>query len=225
MSAREVLLKRIRTALGAEHRPGAVSSEIGPRGQTGYQGAGIDPVGRFLEQFKIAGGKADLAENRVSAKERVLELVQRLGPRRLVLGQALIFDEMDLLASLQQRGLDVRYEWTGTNHLDRDEMFAADMGISGADYLIAETGSLVLHTCVSQSRSLSLLPPIHLVVAEAKQIVPDLFDYFDILSKQSGQSMPSGVTLITGPSKTGDIELRLVTGVHGPGELRLILVG
>jgi len=224
MSAREILLKRIRTSLGAEHRPGTVCREIGPRGQIGYQGGGTEPVAWFLDQFKAAGGKAILVANKASAREKVVELVRELGPRRVVLGQAQILDELEILPSLHQLGLNVQSEWTDTRHVDRDEMFAADMGISGADYLIAETGSLVLHSSDTQSRSLSLLPPIHLVVAEARQIVADLFDYFGILSKQPSERVPSCATLITGPSKTGDIELRLVTGVHGPGELRLILV-
>jgi L-lactate dehydrogenase complex protein LldG len=69
-----------------------------------------------------------------------------------------------------------------------------------------------------------LLPPVHIALAERSQLVPDLFDLFetDLLSRRV--MMPSCVTLITGPSKTGDIELRLVTGVHGPGEIHVILV-
>ena len=101
----------------------------------------------------------------------------------------------------------------------RESFFAADVGISGVDHLLAETGSLVVLSRPDQPRSLSLLPPVHIVVAEVGQIVPDLFDLFARLD-----GLPSCLTLITGPSKTGDIELRLVTGVHGPGEVHVVLV-
>ena len=102
---------------------------------------------------------------------------------------------------------------------ERDVLFAADIGISGVDHLIAETGSLAMLTQTDEPRSLSLLPPIHIVIADHSQILPDLFDLFASL-----REMPSCLSIITGPSKTGDIELRLVTGVHGPGEVHVVLI-
>jgi L-lactate dehydrogenase complex protein LldG len=101
----------------------------------------------------------------------------------------------------------------------RGDYFAADAGVSGADYVVAETGTVALNTRPDQPRSLSLLPPIHIAIAGRAQLVADLFDLF-----QSGNP-PACLSLITGPSKTGDIELKLVTGVHGPGELHFILLG
>ena len=68
--------------------------------------------------------------------------------------------------------------------------------------------------------SLSLLPPIHVAVADRSQLLSDLFDLFEVPSAEP----PSCLSLITGPSKTGDIELRLVTGVHGPGEIHVVLI-
>lgn len=111
----------------------------------------------------------------------------------------------------------------------REAFFQADVGISGVDYLVAETGSVALLARPSEPRSLSLLPPVHIAVADRAQVVPDLFDLFTRLgaSEESAEPlvMPSCVSLITGPSKTGDIELRLVTGVHGPGEIHVVIIG
>ncbi len=102
---------------------------------------------------------------------------------------------------------------------ERATLFAANVGISGVDHLVAETGSIAIGARPEEPRSLSLLPPVHIAVADRSQLLPDLFDLF-----AGRPSMPSCLTLITGPSKTGDIELRLVTGVHGPGEVHVVLI-
>ena len=65
---------------------------------------------------------------------------------------------------------------------------------------------------------------MHIAVARPRQILPDLFDLFDLFASGDGNVPPSCLTLITGPSKTGDIELKLVTGVHGPGEVHVMIV-
>ena len=84
---------------------------------------------------------------------------------------------------------------------------------------------MILAAAQQEPRSASLLPPVHVVLAHRRQILPDLFDLFALYKTADGSapSMPSCLTVITGPSKTGDIELKLVTGVHGPGELHVIL--
>src|SRR5262249_18337853 len=107
----------------------------------------------------------------------------------------------------------------------RAAFFAADIGISGVDYLIAETGTVALKARPGEPRSLSLLPPVHIAVAERGQLLADLFDLFESIpvAGTQGSALPSCLSLITGPSKTGDIELRLVTGVHGPGEIHVVL--
>ena len=88
---------------------------------------------------------------------------------------------------------------------------------------VAETGSLLVGSSPAQGRVVSLLPPRFLAIVEPSQIVPDLFDAFARLEVIRGQ-LPSNLAFITGPSKTGDIELKLVTGVHGPGDVTLVVV-
>jgi L-lactate dehydrogenase complex protein LldG len=107
---------------------------------------------------------------------------------------------------------------------NRDGVFQADAGVTGVDYLIAETGSIVLSSRSDQPRTTSLLPPIHIAVADRSQLLPDLFDLFGLQNAPGSQGLPACVSLITGPSKTGDIELKLVTGVHGPGEVYVVLI-
>src|SRR5262249_5771428 len=150
--------------------------------------------------------------DRAAATAKVLELVKALSPRRVLLGRGAVLDALDLAAPLRSLGAEVALADELPPGGERDPLFAADLGISGADHLIAETGSLALFARPEEPRSLSLLPPVHVAVADASQLVPDLFDLFDAAVWGGRPALPSCVSLITGPSKTGDIELRLVTG-------------
>jgi L-lactate utilization protein LutC len=216
---RESFLKRVRTAVEAGNHAGAAVPHPS-RGDVGYQGRGFDAVRRFCDELLAAGGIAHLVADRPSAAARVVELVQARQARRVLIGQGSILDTLDLANRLRSLGIEI-------DHADasRGAYFAADIGISDVDVLIAETGTIVQASRSGQPRSLSLLPPVHIAVAERAQLVPDLFDWFESIPVESrAGGLPAGLSLITGPSKTGDIELRLVTGVHGPGEVHVVLM-
>ena len=97
-----------------------------------------------------------------------------------------------------------------------------DAGITSADYALADTGSLVIFTESHEPRLLSLLPPCHIAVIESSKIVPSLDDVFRLRPMPGAES--SAMIVITGPSRTADIEMRLVRGVHGPGEIHVIII-
>jgi L-lactate utilization protein LutC len=154
-----------------------------------------------------------------------VELIKVRSLRRALLGRGPVLDTLGLNDRLPPLGILVQ----GMDDLSpsscREPFFTADVGITGVDYLVAETGSVALLCWPGEPRALSLLPPVHIAVAERWQLVPDLFDLFAALPVEGGRPrLPSCLSLITGPSKTGDIELRLVTGVHGPGEIHVVLL-
>ena len=99
-------------------------------------------------------------------------------------------------------------------------LFESDLGITGAQWAIAETGTLVLESESERHRLTSLVPPIHVCILEAKQIRQTLGEILGILQKDLSRT----ITFITGASRTSDIELTLAIGVHGPGELHVILI-
>jgi L-lactate utilization protein LutC len=213
----------VRRALSAGSQPGS-GGPLGSRGNVGYQGAGPDPVVRFRDELTAAGGQAHLVPSVETAAACVLELAQGRSARRVLVGRGAVLDRLNLPDRLRAQGMEVNLVDLLTTAESRDTFFAADLGISGVDYLIAETGSVALLARREEPRSLSLLPPIHIAVADQGQLLPDLFDLFEPTRLEAHGGPPSCVSLITGPSKTGDIELRLVTGVHGPGELHVVLI-
>jgi L-lactate utilization protein LutC len=219
-SERDIFLNRIRLAVVDGNRAGAIPS-LPERGAVGYQGAGPDPITRLSDEITAAGGKAHVVADSASAISTVVDLVRHFGARRVLLGGGAFIDTLPLAAALSSLGAEVHRTASLSNAETREVFFAAEIGITGIDHVIAETGTLALTTRPDQPRSASLLPPFHIAVAHRRQILPDLFDLFTGRWKEG---LPACLSLITGPSKTGDIELRLVTGVHGPGEVHLVLV-
>jgi L-lactate dehydrogenase complex protein LldG len=95
----------------------------------------------------------------------------------------------------------------------------ADLGVTGCECLVAQTGSVIVSTRAAGGRALSVLPPVHLVIARREQIVPDLAAAMALLRQRYDGHWPSQLSLVTGPSRTSDIEKTLVLGAHGPKRL------
>ncbi len=215
--SRNDFLERIRGGVTAGNRAG-VGADIPPRGAIGYQGAGPDQVACFVRELAAAGGKGHVVDSADALFTRLSEILQALPGNSLLLEPPAFLDEQVLADWLRALGKHiVRVEELG-DVASRDAFFAADIGISGVERLLAETGSIVMAASAGHPRSTSLLPPAHIAIAARSQILPDLFDLLG-----GSPALPSCLTLITGPSKTGDIELRLVTGVHGPGEVHVVI--
>lgn len=104
----------------------------------------------------------------------------------------------------------------------REEAEARPIGITSADYALADTGTLVMLASVAEARLVSLLPPIHIAVVPREKLLSGLDELLERVPKPAAAS--SSMVLITGPSRTADIEQILVRGVHGPGELHVVLL-
>ena len=115
--------------------------------------------------------------------------------------------------------------WSVDDGFDKQRLESCDAGLTTCEAIVAQTGSILVSSATNGGRALSILPHVHVVVARADQLVGDLADAFALVRSRHGDSMPSMLSFITGPSRTGDIERILVLGAHGPKELVLILVG
>jgi L-lactate dehydrogenase complex protein LldG len=100
-------------------------------------------------------------------------------------------------------------------------MYDFDAAVTDVDYAVAETGTLVIRPTPRQGRSMSLVPMYHIAFIEPHQFLPDMLDLFASLAADPDRG---NVILISGPSKTADIEMNVVTGVHGPNVVNAFLV-
>jgi L-lactate dehydrogenase complex protein LldG len=98
---------------------------------------------------------------------------------------------------------------------------AAEFGVTACDAAVAETASLVLFSAPGRSRTVSLLPPVHVAIVERSKLCLSLGDVFERYRDRVQDA--ASCTIITGPSRTADIELTLTLGIHGPGRVIVIL--
>jgi L-lactate dehydrogenase complex protein LldG len=195
-------------------------------------------VARLQEELSAVGGKVVRVQSVAEATQYVTQLALDLEARLIVRWQSDVLDALEIDTSLAQAGIDVHLaappqvdalesETDAKRQEVRERLARAEIGLSGVDYAIAETGTLALSALPGQMRGVSLLPPVHVAVASSEQIVATLADCLTLLQAK-GPSLPerlsSCVSFITGPSRTGDIELSLTIGVHGPGELHLVIL-
>lgn len=203
--------------------------EIDPEAtsELAYVGGGEDLVASFLKEWKAVGGEGVSFDEDRNALEYIGNVLEKQNAARVLLWRDPVLERLNLERALAPQGVRF-FWWDDLEKLPDDQrrelVFDADVGITGVDWAIAETGTLVL--CSQRGgrgKSVSLLPPVHIAVFDRSRLIPDLFDLYPLLERL-GDDLPSNVTLITGPSKTGDIQLKLTTGVHGPGEVHAVVV-
>jgi L-lactate dehydrogenase complex protein LldG len=192
-----------------------------------------DLIARFTEEATAVRANV----HRVSDKlkfvgqivERIAEICGKNNGHEIALSSAELFAEMDLSSMLVTRG----FSTFGLGENDHEKLIArlanCGVGVTAVDYAIAETGTIVLSSDEPNALLFSLLPPVHIAVLRSSQVFHTLDEVISKLSKERiGRGNPGepsrSVTLITGPSRTSDVELVLSIGVHGPKELHVIIV-
>jgi L-lactate dehydrogenase complex protein LldG len=124
--------------------------------------------------------------------------------------------------SIEEKGLSQLEGYEGDIEVFKEKLFAIDASVTSTIGAIAETGALMLWPDTCEPRLMSLIPPIHIAVLKADDICDD---FHDAMARWNwAQGMPTNALLISGPSKTADIELVLAFGVHGPKELVVLIL-
>lgn len=217
--ARGAILARLREAAPAQPRPvpSLAAYHAGPFGR-GCRGARIDPA-TLIGPFEAAarGWRAEVVHARPADwPAAVRAALARHGARRVAVGAG-------FPAALDGDGLDVRrfdrplQDW-------KNELFdTIDAGVTAARAGIADTGTLLLRPGPDEPRTLSLVPPLHVAVLCASDLyasLPAAIAAQDLATT----GMPTNLVLVTGPSKTADIQQVLAFGAHGPKAVVIVLV-
>jgi L-lactate dehydrogenase complex protein LldG len=140
-----------------------------------------------------------------------------------------LIEHLDLAAALSEQTVPMFVTGLKAN-ADQDlrqQIIDAFIGVTSADFCMADTATLVMRTRPGQARAVSLVPAIHIAVIELDQIIADLKELFALLKwdpQERKEGLTNCLTFVSGPSKTADIEATMVHGAHGPREVHLFVI-
>lgn len=223
MSAREAILGKVRKSLGGGHndaaRLAAVEARLAkaPKGIIPERGQLDDKARRRL--FVAMAEKVSASVKQVKSHDDVPKAVaEYLRSRNLPAAIRIGADKrLAKMPWASQRALNVK-----RGPSDGDD----ETGVSHAFGAIAESGTLVLASGSDNPTTINFLPEHHIVVVDAKDVAGDMESVISRLRRKYGKGeMPRTLNFITGPSRSGDIEQKLLLGAHGPRALHIILVG
>ena len=159
---------------------------------------------------------------------QIVEICRSIGATNVALSNSGLIAEMNLEEQLGAQGLSIfALDSAAIDHEHAVAQLAqCEVGLTAVDYAIAETGTIVLSSDERHSLLISLLPPVHIALVRSSQIKASLDEIIKAVGAEKiARVDPSrSVTLITGPSRTSDVELVLSVGVHGPKELHVIVI-
>jgi L-lactate dehydrogenase complex protein LldG len=203
-NARDTILKKIKQAL--KHPvpvPFPATQPLPP-----YPALQQEPALEFAERFTNLQGRFSYCS---SEEELVAQLSSLAETRKW---KKIFCRETALKEMLHASGFPFNYHPT---------LADCDAAITGCEYLVARTGSILLSSAGESGRTVSVYAPIHICIAYTHQVVEDIADGLEKALLQN-PTYPSLLTLATGPSRTADIEKTLVVGVHGPKEVFCFLI-
>jgi len=238
MSTRREMLGRIREALGRPPgQPGTPSDltrtlpELGPV---------LDPippgelVSRFEEEFVKVGGSTHRVGSKSEVGEKLRTILGTEGAQGVVLTRNSLLARLEVEQTLRILGIPA-WTWPASEEQAtppeeaenyRQRCFAAAAGVTGADWVLAETGSLVLSSFHEGSQLASLAPPVHIAFYLRRQVLATLEEVLEQLpvGGPAAQAPGRSIVFVTGTSRTADIEQIMIRGVHGPCQVHAILV-
>jgi L-lactate dehydrogenase complex protein LldG len=245
MADRQEMLARISAALGRAKQAGApaplAAFSVSAKPQTDEEIAD-----QFCAELEKVAGCVSRIDSPDGVKNYLEHLMLKDSPAQVAVSNSAVLRGVGLrewitargsnvtpslkeFASINKTGPDLKAVAGATGELALMESYkralmSADIGVTAADYAIADTGTIVLIAGDEQHRLISLVPPVHVCLIEQNRIVASLQDLLAQTAIEfHKKNPPLAIVFITGPSRTADIELSLTLGVHGPRELHVLL--
>ena len=191
-------------------------------------------MGRLADTAALRGWNVERCGGVEDALDYVVSLSGRLGVTSVARSEQAVFESLPVDAALAGAGTicwPAIYEGEDSRETVRRRLAESGMGITGADYAIAETGSVIVLPRKGLSRLVSVVPPVHVAIVRPQDILGTLDDLFALRRLEfyrngtnGNADMGSYLNFITGPSRTADIEQTIVVGVHGPREVHMVLL-
>lgn len=232
LAGREEMIERVRKALGRQS-----PREHAPRSSLPEAGKPLPPIppeqllSHFESELRAVAGIPHRADSPAALLEILRKILPAPGKDPIVLSRNPLLARLDVAARLESINYPVACWPTATpvsadaRNEFRKRCFAAPAGITGVDFALVESGTLVLSSASEGSQLASLAPPIHIALYTQSQVLESLEEVLAQLPPGGGQGPAErSVVLITGASRTADIEQITILGVHGPLQLHAILV-
>ncbi len=204
--ARENILRKLRAGLERATLPMPFPEVEHSDVSRAFSESTLSPEETFAEEFIKLGGKFVFCENEVSLIQNIAALHDSTDWKQMLCSEP-------YLLNLFYKG---RLDFIEPADASLE---SAEACITGCEALVARTGSILLTSKQPMGRIAPVFYPVHIVVAFARQVVPDIPDALALMETRYGKDLPSMINLNTGPSRTADIEKTLVVGVHGPKEV------
>jgi L-lactate utilization protein LutC len=215
------IIANVRAAL--EHKPEPMANHA----QAGRPTMPMAPAARraelssqFARELERVNGHFMGLLAPAETNQRITAVAREIGAGSVAFGEGISLDLEPAARALEHAGVTViRAHKTAAADRPalRDRIANCDLGVIEADYAIASTGTFAVLGSSNRPNSLTLLPPTNLIVVDADRVVPDLAALIAAIGPVTLAS--HRLALITGPSRTADIEKLIVLGVHGPKEL------
>lgn len=230
MTSREAILSKLRAARAPF--PGAPPRPANYLPVTSLESTEPDALlERFTDELTQLNGEVYPVDGEEAARAKVLDLLKAAGTKRIAAWHFKHIPIKKLYTTLQENGYTVDYANIVTDDAEGraanlDKLSNAGVGLTGVDAAAAATGTLIVSTGPGKSRLPTALPPVHIAVMRFHQLVPRIEDWLAAERAARSEKLHQSANLcfITGPSRTADIEMNLVLGVHGPKQVQIIVI-